>query len=116
MNLPKRHQEIFDEAYPDGYLVDKAEVDYFHVMYVDAVKDGAWTRGVPVLQKYSEKEWRQTLAILERHAIKAVTGHSEYSVIHDPVKAREAAKAEAAKVKAANVKSEVKPKGRSPQK
>ena len=122
MKLQEKHQKIFDEVYPDGYVIKTItmpngtvidESDYFHIMYVDVIKDGEWARGVPVFQKYSVKDWQNTLAILNKHQIKAVTGHSEYSVIHDPTaKAREAK----AKPEKAEVKPGVKAKGRPPQK
>jgi len=120
MNLPERHQKIFDEAYPDGYdpsAINKSdgrvadESAYFHIMYVDIIQDGEWTRGVPSVQKYPVKDWLKTKAIFDVHAIKAITGHSEYSVIHDPTaKAREAK----AKPEEADVKPEAKLKGRKP--
>lgn len=113
MNLSENHQKIFDEAYPDGYSVKDIEKDYFHIMYVRIVKDGERTRDVPSVQMYSKEDWRKTKTIFDKHAIKAVTGFSEYGVIHDPTaKAREAK----AKPEEAKVKPEVKPKGRPPQK
>jgi len=118
MKLSKKHQEIFDEYFPDGYSTDKLtiktgkvidESGYFHIMYIDIKKDGNWTRGVPCVQKYSVDEWQSTKNIIEGNGnIKGgihVTGHDEYAVIHDPTaKAREAK---------ADVKPGVKP-GRPP--
>ena len=80
----KKHQEILDEYYPEGYQVPKGEEGYYHVMFVDIHKDGNWTRGVPVIQKYFPVEWGKTKQVIESHSMKAVTGHSEYSVLHDP--------------------------------
>ena len=127
MNLSKKHQEIFDEAFPNGYSTDKLTVKtgkvidesgYFHIMFIDIVKDGNWTRGVPCVQKYSVDEWIATKDIIEGtnervHGNIHATGHDEYAIIHDPTaKAREAK----ATPKKAEVKPEVKPKGRPPQK
>jgi len=120
MNLSKKHQEIFDEAYPDGYDASKIvkyyldedgetkvadESDLFHIMYIKVIKDGEWTRGVPAVQKYSIRDWQHTKAIFEKHDIKAITGYSEFSVIHDPTAKVREAKAKPAR---ADVKPEVK--------
>jgi len=124
MKLSQRHQETFDEAYPEGYDASKIvltdgsvvdESDIFHIMYIDIVKDGERTRDVPCVQKYSVQDWKKTKPIFEVHAIKAVTGHSEYCIIHDPIEAK-AEKARAEREAKAKVKPEVKPKGRPPQK
>jgi hypothetical protein len=103
----KKHQEILDEYYPKGYVVPEGEEGYYHVMFVDILKDGNWKRGVPVVQKYFPPEWAQMLKIIETHNMKAVTGHSEFSIVHDPT-------AKAREVKAAPVKEDVKsePKAR----
>ncbi len=119
MRLSKRHQETFDEKFPNGYdaknitkkngnVVDESE--YYHIMYIDIRKDGERTRDVPCMQKYSARDWDNTKKIFEESGIH-VTGHSEYAVIHDPT-AREAK----AKPEKAEVKPEAKPKGRPPQK
>lgn len=84
MNLPKKHQEVFNERYPDGYDVSDKEKGYFHVMFINIVKDGEWTRGVPVVQKFTPKEWAEHKRVFEAHSMKAVTGHSEFSILHDP--------------------------------
>ena len=118
MNLPKRHQELFDERFPDGYDASKIEKldgrvadesDVFHIMYVKIIQEGERTRDVPRMVKYSVRDWQKTKAIFEVHKIKAITGYSEYSVIFDPTaKAREAK----AKPAGVDVKPEAKAKGR----
>ena len=124
MKLSQRHQATFDEYFPDGYDASKLEKpngtivdesDYFHIMYIDIRKEGERTRDVPSVQKYSVQDWKKTKPIFEVHAIKAVTGHSEYCIIHDPIEAK-AEKARAEREAKAKVKPEVKPKGRPPQK
>lgn len=111
MKLSQRHQSTFDKKFPNGYSVRDDEKDYFHIMYIDIKKDGERTRDVPCVQKYSVQDWDKTKKVFEVHNMKAVTGHSEYAVIHDPT-AREAK----AKPVKAEVKPEAKPKGRPPQK
>ena len=123
MKLSQRHQVAFDEKFPNGYSTDKLTVKtgevidesgYFHIMFIDIVKDGKRTRDVPCMQKYSVKEWEATKNIIEgknkmvQGSIQ-VTGHDEYAVIHDPT----VKKAEAREAKA-EVKPEAKPKGRPP--
>ena len=122
MKLSKKHQEIFDEFFPSGYSTNKLtkktgriidESGYFHIMYIDIVKDGNWARGVPCVQKYSIDEWEATKDIIEGKNKRVqgnihVTGHDEYAIIHDPT-----VKAEAREAKA-EVKPEAKPKGRPP--
>ena len=108
MNLSQRHQATFDEYFPDGYDASKLvksngevvdESDYFHIMYIDIQPDGARTRDVPCVQKYSVQDWVKTRKIIEgeNKMIQAdiqVTGHDEYAILHDPIKAE---KVEAAK-------------------
>jgi len=110
---------VFDDTYPDGYKPKKVtmpdgkvidEGDFYHIMYIDIVKDGERTRDVPCVQMYSVKDWEGTKRVFEDHSVK-VTGHNEYAIIHDPT----IKKAEAWGAKA-EVKPEVKPKGRPPQK
>ena len=117
MKLSERHQKIFDEVCPDGYDASKIvkrngdvvdESHLFHIMYVKIVKDGKWTRGVPAFQKYSVRDWQHYLAIFDKHDIAAVTGHSEFSVIHDPTAKVGVAKAKSITKVKANVKSEPK--------
>jgi len=118
MNLPKRHQEIFDERFPDGYDASKIvksdgriadESDVFHIMYIKIIKDGERTRDVPCMVKYSVRDWQNSKAIFDVHSIKAITGYSEYSIIYDPTaKAREAK----ATPEGVDVKPEAKAKGR----
>lgn len=119
MKLSQSHQTTFDEKFPDGYSTDKVtkrtgevidESGYFHIMYIDIRKDGARTRDIPCVQKYSVEDWEKTKRVIEKEGIH-VTGHDEYAVIHDPT-AREAK----AKPEKAEVKPEAKPKGRPPQK
>ncbi len=124
MKLSQRHQATFDEYFPDGYDAGKTvltdgsvidESDYYHIMYIDIRKDGERTRDVPSVQKYSVQDWKKTKPIFEQHNIKAVTGHSEYCIIHDPTVKVEK-KAEAGEAEA-EVKPGAKPKkGRPPQK
>ena len=91
-------------------------------MYVDIVGGGhnKIGRRKPIIQKYFPKEWAQTLKVIEKYGI-TVTGHNEFSVLHDPIEYA-AIKAEEARVAAkqaeeAKVKSEEKkPMGRPPQK
>ena len=112
MNLSKRHQEVFDKAFPEGYSTDKLtkrtgkvedESGYFHIMYINIFPDGKHGRDVPSIQKYSVEDWEKTKKIFEVHDMAAVTGHDEYCVIHDPT----VKKAEAGEAKA-EVKPEVK--------
>jgi len=114
MNLTERHQKIFDEAFPDGYDATKIvktrgdvvdESDSFHIMFVKIVKEGEWSRGVPAIQKYSVRDWQTSKAIFDKHDIRAITGYSEFSIIHDPTAKVREAKAKPAK---ADVKPEVK--------
>lgn len=110
MNLSDRHQKTFDEAYPKGLVVRDDEKGYFHIMFIDIRKDGERTRDVPVFQKYSEQEWRKMKQVFETHNIKAVTGHSEYAVIHDPTAVTREVKAKPDVKKASKVKPEAKAK------
>ena len=122
MKLSERHQKIFDETFPDGYDASKIvkldgrvadENDIFHIMYIKIIQDGERTRDVPCMVKYSVRDWLKTKAIFDVHAIKAITGYSEFAVIHDPTAKVGEAKAKPAK---AEVKPGAKAKGRPPQK
>jgi len=78
MNTSDSHQE-----FKKGYNVPEGEEKFFHILFIDILKDGKRTRDVPVVQKYKGKEWK----IIERNIHDrgiAVTGHDEYSVLHDP--------------------------------
>ena len=105
MSLSKVHQELLDSIHPDGYPVPDgkvgdpmSEASYYHIMYVDIIKNkGSRSFDVAVFQKYSEKEWKQTLRVFEKHAIKAVTGHNEFAIVYDPIEAKVAAAAKAEK-------------------
>jgi hypothetical protein len=109
MNLSQRHQELFNEYFPD-FEVKQREKGDFHVMFVDIIPDGKRTRDVPVMQKFNPKEWVSIKKSIEKLGI-GITGHDEYSIIHDPTVKQ--VKPEP-KGEAKEVKPEPKPKGRPP--
>ena len=95
MKLSEVHQELIDEAYPNGYNVDDAEKESIHVMFVDIVGGGKGRIGkrVPIFQKYFPAEWIAMAKTIEKLGI-VITGHNEYTIVHDPTEVKSKAKPE----------------------
>jgi len=115
--LSEKHQEIYDQRYPDGYVVPEGEKGLFHIMFINIIKDGKWTRGVPFIQKYSSGIWAKMKRAIEDPVIGiGQTGHDEYAVLWDPIEAKAEAKAKAEAVakseKEAFAKAEAKEKAK----
>ena len=96
MKLSEKHQEVLDlflQEHPDFKLrLEGEEANAYHIMFVKIVKDGKWARGVPIFQKYFEKEWLQTKRVIENptYGILAATGHDEYCIVYDPTEKAQA--------------------------
>ncbi len=105
-NSSNLHQE-----FKEDYEVLKKEADLFHILFVDIVKDGARTRDIPIVHMYTGKEWGAMKRNIDKLGIN-ITGHKEYSVLHDPDEAvKKAAEAEKQKqIDAAKKKEEAKVK------
>ena len=104
MSTLNSHQE-----FKKGYNVPEGEEKYFHILFVDRhvnMKSKTVSEKFSV-QKYKPGEWRVIQKHIETPGIGIkVTGHDEFSILHDPIAYAEAEKArieaeEAAKLKEA---------------
>ncbi len=111
-NSSNLHQE-----FKEDYEVLPKEADLFHILFVDKHVKGKTIHETCTIQKYNSVEWyhvgpppikKETgmRANIEKLGIK-VTGHDEYSVLHDPGEAvKKAAEAEKQKAEEAAKKKE----------
>ena len=88
MKLSEVHKELLDSVYPDGYVAPEGEEGYFHVMFVDIVKNkGKRTSDKAVFQKFFPVEWQKIKAVIDNPVYGIlVTGHDEYAIVHYPTK------------------------------
>ena len=120
MELSTKHQELLDSIYPDGYEIKSGtakgglvydEHDNYHILFIKIIPQPGQHENklVPMVQKYTPRDWDKAYQMIEKFGIGGVTQQDEFAIIHDPVEYAVTMKVE----KADDEKPKAKP-GRKP--
>ncbi len=97
MELSTKHQELLDSIYPDGYEIKSGtakgglvydEHDNYHILFIKIIPQPGQHENklVPMVQKYTPRDWDKAYQMIEKFGIGGVTQQDEFAIIHDPVK------------------------------